>query len=173
MHILYKFYQNAFICSEDIEEKHILYQSRAITLLFMNKFSTFAIPNHSSPISMSMQRLKKIGQKLLKLEAGNEPLTDGRTLKRFGGYNIPLFVAGYKKQTKYYAICNTVLKSLGSIRSPVIWNQSTVWIRREWSFTHWIRHCVETGCLRRLALLVWTESFQKIILQFGLFHIIN
>ena len=45
---------------------------------------------------MSMQSLKKIGQKLLKLESGNEALTDGRmdrpTLKIFGGYNIILFV---------------------------------------------------------------------------------
>ena len=30
---------------------------------------------------MSMQSLKKIGQKLLKLESGNEALTDGQTLK--------------------------------------------------------------------------------------------
>ena len=62
-----KFYQNSSICSEDIEEKNILHQSRAITLLFLNKFSPFAIPNHSSLKSMSMQSLKKIGQKLLKL----------------------------------------------------------------------------------------------------------
>ena len=45
----------------------------------MNEFSPFAIPNHSSPTSMSMQRLKKIGQKLLKLESGNEALTDGHS----------------------------------------------------------------------------------------------
>ena len=106
-----KFYQNSFICSEDIEEKHIftsikghnsvVYKSQTTPswyqcpckslkkigqkLLklesgndiftsikghnsdFKNKFSPFAIPNHSSPISMSMQSLKKIGQKLLKL----------------------------------------------------------------------------------------------------------
>ena len=37
---------------------------------------------------MSTQNLKKIGQKLLKLDFGNEALTDGRTLKIFGGYNI-------------------------------------------------------------------------------------
>ena len=55
------------------------HQSRAITLLFINEFSPFAIPNHSSLISMSMQSLKKIGQKLLKLESGNEALTIGRT----------------------------------------------------------------------------------------------
>ena len=51
---------------------------------------------------MFMQRLKKIGQKLLQLESGNEALTDGRMLKRFGGYNIILrhfFVAGYKNWT--------------------------------------------------------------------------
>ena len=41
---------------------------------------------------MTLQSLKKIGQNLLKLESGNEALTDGRTLKIFGGY-----VAGYKK----------------------------------------------------------------------------
>ena len=74
-----KFYQNSSICSEDIEEKHILHQSRAITLLFINEFSIFAIPNHSSLISISMQSLKKIGQKLLKLESGNEGLMDRRS----------------------------------------------------------------------------------------------
>ena len=66
-----KFYQNLSICSEDIEKKHFLHQSRAITLLAIYKFSLFAIPNHSSLLSMSMQSLKKIGQKLLKLEFGN------------------------------------------------------------------------------------------------------
>ena len=47
-----------------------------------------------------MQSLKKIGQKLLKFESGNEALTDGRTLKSFGWYNIipaTFCVAGYKK----------------------------------------------------------------------------
>ena len=41
---------------------------------------------------MSMQSLKKVGQKLLKLESGNEALMDGLTdnqnFKIFGGYNI-------------------------------------------------------------------------------------
>ena len=49
---------------------------------------------------MSMQSLKKIRQKLLKLESENEALTDGRILKRFGGYNIiprHFFAAGYNK----------------------------------------------------------------------------
>ena len=58
------------------------------TLLFLNEFSPFAIPNYSFLISMSMPSFKKIDQNLLKLESGNEALTDGRTLKQFGGYNI-------------------------------------------------------------------------------------
>ena len=47
--------------------KTFLHQSRAITLLFIKAISSFAISNHSSLMSMSMQSLKKIGQKLLKL----------------------------------------------------------------------------------------------------------
>ena len=62
-----------------------LHQSRAITLLFINKFSPFATPNHSSLTSMSMQSLKKIGQKLLKLESGNKVLTDGWTDRQTDG----------------------------------------------------------------------------------------
>ena len=70
-----KFYQNSSICSEDIEENTFLHQSRAIPLLFINEFSPFAIPNHYSLISMSTQSVKKIGQKLLKLEPGNDIFT--------------------------------------------------------------------------------------------------
>ena len=97
-----KFYQNSSICSK-ILRKTFLHQSRAVTLLFIYEFSPFAIPNHSSPIRMSMQSFKKIGQKLLKLESGNEALEDGWTdghSKRFGGYNIiprHFFVAGFNK----------------------------------------------------------------------------
>ena len=36
------------------------------------------MPYHSSPIPMSMQSLKKIGQKVLKLKHGNEALMDGQ-----------------------------------------------------------------------------------------------
>ena len=76
-----KFYQNSSIWSEDIEEKtHFLHQSRAITLLFINEFRPFAIPNHSSLISMSMQSLKKIGHKLLKLESWNNILDQSRAI---------------------------------------------------------------------------------------------
>ena len=81
-----KFYQNSSICSEDIEEKHILHQSRAISLLFINEFSPFAIQNHSSLISMSMQNLKTIGRKLLKLESGNNIFTSIK------GHNSVIYV---------------------------------------------------------------------------------
>ena len=64
-----------------------LHQSGAITLLFINEFSPFAIPNHDSPISMSMQSLKKMGQKILKLVSGNEALMDGRTDRRTDGHS--------------------------------------------------------------------------------------
>ena len=66
-----KFYQNSPICSEDIEKNTFLRKSRVITLSFIDKFSPFEIPYHSSLISMSMQSFKKIGHKLLKLESGN------------------------------------------------------------------------------------------------------
>ena len=52
--------------------KHFWHTSRAITLLFQNEISPFAIPYHSSPIAMSMQSVKKIGTKVLQLEHGNE-----------------------------------------------------------------------------------------------------
>ena len=48
-------------------------------MVFLNEIIPLAFPYHSTPIPMSMQSLKKIGQKLLKLEHGNEALTDGRT----------------------------------------------------------------------------------------------
>ena len=63
-----------------------LHQSRAITLLFINEYSPSAIPNHSSLISMFTQSLKKIGQKLLKLESGNEVLTDRGTDRHSNGF---------------------------------------------------------------------------------------
>ena len=43
---------------------HFGHKSRAITLLFLNEIIPLAIPYHSSPIPMSMQSLKKIGQKV-------------------------------------------------------------------------------------------------------------
>ena len=70
-----KFYQNSSIGSEDIEENTFLHQSRAITLLFIQEFSPFACQNHSTLISVFMQTLKKIGQKLLKPESGNDIFT--------------------------------------------------------------------------------------------------
>ena len=58
---------------------HFGHKSRALTLLFLNEIIPLAIPYHISPIPMSMQSLKKIGQKVLKLEHGNEALMDRRT----------------------------------------------------------------------------------------------
>ena len=51
---------------------HFGHKSRAITLLFLNEIIPLAIPYHSSLIPMSIQSLKKIGKKVLKLERGNE-----------------------------------------------------------------------------------------------------
>ena len=51
---------------------HFGYESRAITLLFLNEIIPLAIPYHSPLIPMSMQNLKKIGKKVLKLEHGNK-----------------------------------------------------------------------------------------------------
>ena len=62
-----------------LTKKHFGHKSRAITLLFLNEIIQLATPYHSSRIPMSMQSLKKIGQKVLKLEHGNEALTDVRT----------------------------------------------------------------------------------------------
>ena len=69
---------------------HFGHKSRTITLLFLNEIIPLAIPYHPSPIPMSMQSLKKIGKKVLKLEHENEALTDRQTDRhwKFGGYNI-------------------------------------------------------------------------------------
>ena len=81
-----------------LRKNTFLHQSRAITLLLINKFSPFAIPNHTSPISMSMQSLKKIRQKPLKLESGNKVPAEGH-IKRFEGITPPLFLwQGIKSQ---------------------------------------------------------------------------
>ena len=60
-----KFYQNSSICSQEIEEKHIFTSIKGHNAVVYKPFSPFAIQNHSFPISMSMQSLEKIGQKLL------------------------------------------------------------------------------------------------------------
>ena len=48
------------------------HKSRAITVRSFHEIYPSTIPNQSLPVSTNMQRLKKIGQKLLKLESGNE-----------------------------------------------------------------------------------------------------
>ena len=107
-----------------LRKNTFLHQSRAITLLFINKFSPFAIQNHSSPISMSMQSLKKIGQKLLKSESGNKALTDGHS-KRFGGYNkIPrhFFVAGYKNRTARFDAAAHADRTRGHVMVAIVFH---------------------------------------------------
>ena len=50
---------------------HFGHESRAITMLFLNEIIPLTIPYNSSLIPMSMQSLKKIGKKVLKLQHGN------------------------------------------------------------------------------------------------------
>ena len=75
-----------------------LHQSRAITWRLIKEFSPTAIPNHSSPITMSMQSLKKTTQvRVWKWSA--DWWTDGQTDRRsrFRRYNIiprHFFIAG-------------------------------------------------------------------------------
>ena len=76
-----------------LRKNTFLHQSRAINLFFINKFSPFAILNHSSLISMSMQSLKTIGQKLLK-SSETENAQTARTVQ----YPATLCVAGYKNR---------------------------------------------------------------------------
>ena len=90
----------------------------AITLLFQNEISPLATPYHSSPILMSMQSLKKIGQKALKLEHGNEARqTDGRTddgrtdgHSKFGGYNMIIYIYIYIIYIYIYIYINAYAK---------------------------------------------------------------
>ena len=46
--------------------------TKAITLGSFDEIYPSTIPNHSLSVLTHMQSLKKIGQKLLKLESGNE-----------------------------------------------------------------------------------------------------
>ena len=50
-----------------LRKNTFLHQPRAITLMFINELSQFAIPNHSSAISMSMQSLKTNTQKVARV----------------------------------------------------------------------------------------------------------
>ena len=77
-----------------LRKNTFLYQSWAITLLFINEFSPFAIANHSFLISMSMQSLKKIGQKLLNLSREMTFLHQSRAItmmfiNKFSPFAIP------------------------------------------------------------------------------------
>ena len=67
---------------------HFLHKSRAMTLLFLNDISLFAIPNHSSPISTPLQSLKKIGKKTPKVRAQKRS-ADGQSNVRRVSHNTP------------------------------------------------------------------------------------
>ena len=70
-----------------LRKNTFLHQSRTITLLFTHEFSSFAIPNHSSPISMSMQfeenrsKTTQVRVRKRSVDGRTDVLTDGRTLK--------------------------------------------------------------------------------------------
>ena len=74
MHIQ-NFIKNHPFVLKILRKNTFLHQSMAIALLLINEFSPFAIPNHSSLISKSMQSLKKIGEKLHNLESRNDIFT--------------------------------------------------------------------------------------------------
>ena len=59
---------------ESRNEQNVKPQSRAITLRSFDEIYPSSIPNHSLPVSTNMQSLKKISQKLLKLESGIEKM---------------------------------------------------------------------------------------------------
>ena len=93
-----KFHHDSSICSENIVEKHILHQSRAITQLFINKFSPFAIPKPLLPdinVHAKIEENRSISTHV----SVRKRSADGRTLRRFGGYSIiprHFFVASIK-----------------------------------------------------------------------------
>ena len=63
------------------------HKSRAITLDLIDEIYPSTIQNHSFLISTLIQSLKKIGQEMLKIESGNEALTDGHTDVRTDGHS--------------------------------------------------------------------------------------
>ena len=116
--------------SEDIEEEHIFTSIKGHNSVVYKKFSPFAIPNHSSLISISMQKVKKIGQKLLKSESRNKALTDGRTLNWFGGYNTIIrhfSVAGYKNDSVCFIRCWCCKMILHLNFWVLSWQNQRVW----------------------------------------------
>ena len=74
---------------------HFGHKSRVITLLFLNEIIPLTIPYHSSPIPMSMQSLKKIGQKGTNVRARKRSAdgqTDGRANIRGLGASLSMIM---------------------------------------------------------------------------------
>ena len=53
------------------------HNSRAKTLSLFDEIYPITTPRHSFPVSTFKQCLKKIGQKMLRIESGYEVVTDG------------------------------------------------------------------------------------------------
>ena len=96
-----------------LRKNTFLHQSRAITLLFVYKFSPFAIPNHTTLISMSMQSLKKPGHKLLNLESGNDIFTSIKShnsVEKFRKISCASHNTAYTKFHQNPSICSQDIK---------------------------------------------------------------
>ena len=72
-----KFYQNVSICSADIEEKHIFTSLKGDNSVVYKRIQSICNPKPLLPDINVHAKFEEIGQKLLKLESGNEALTDG------------------------------------------------------------------------------------------------
>ena len=122
--------------------KHFWHTSRAITLFFQNEISPLAIPYHSSPIPMSMQSLKKIGQKILKLAQKQSVdgqmdgwWTDGRTdgHSKFGGYNMIIYIYISMHMQNFTEIRLFILKIL-SKKAFWTWIKGHNYVVSKWNY---------------------------------------
>ena len=75
VHVYTKFYQNSSICSEDIEEKHIFTSIKGHNSVVYKQIWLICNPKPLLPDINVHAKLKKIGQKLLKLESRNDIFT--------------------------------------------------------------------------------------------------
>ena len=89
-----------------LRKSPFLHQSKAITLL-INEFSPFAIPNQPFLPDINVHAKFEENRSKPTQVRDRKGSSDGRTLKRFGGYNIiprTFCVAGYKKTVIYRRI---------------------------------------------------------------------
>ena len=99
-----KFYQNSSICSDDIEEKHIFASIKGNSSVVYNQIWPNCNPKPLLPDINVHAKTEENRSKTTQVRVrkrSTDGRTDGRTLKRFGGYNIiprHFFVAGYNKK---------------------------------------------------------------------------